>query len=263
VLAIDRRRRALVPALLAAATVSAAGAARAEPEPLRVAPAWDATLIGAGGALALVLALPLATPRRCLHCGAGELDETVREALAWRHPAEARRASDLLANGVIPAAALATSAASAWRAGAPSAFWTDALVLVEVVSVSTGLDAISKDAFARRRPEASLTARGAADESFYSGHTSVSFALAVGAGTIASLRGYPSAPWVWGTGIALASGVGYLRVAGDAHWATDVLAGAAAGGLVGFALPWFLHRTPRGRRRLRVSPAPGGVAIAF
>lgn len=248
--------------VLLALSASAAPPARADVEPLRVAPGWDAAVTGAAGALALVLALPLATPRRCSVCGVGELDESLRESLAWKHPASARRASDLLANAILPAAALANSAVFSWRGGEPSAFWTDALVLAEAASVSTALDAISKDAVARRRPTAGLSARGAADESFYSGHTSLAFALAAGAGTISTLRGYPSAPWVWGGGMVLAAGVGYLRVAGDAHWSTDVLAGAAAGGLVGFGVPWLLHRVRRSRR-IALAPAPGGVALRF
>ncbi len=255
------RPRAVLPVLLLVAAASAAPA-RAEVRPLYVDPWRDGAIIGASGALALALSLPVATPKRCGVCGVGELDESVREAFAWRNPAPALRASDWLANAIIPAAALANSAVSSWRGGEPSAFWADALVLTEVAAVSTGLDAVSKDAVARRRPRAGLSAKGAADESFYSGHTSISFALAAGAGTISTLRGYPSAPWVWGGGMALAAGVGYLRVAGDAHWATDVLAGAAAGGLVGFAVPWFLHRTPA-THRIHVTPAPGGLALRF
>ena len=32
-------------------------------------------------------------------------------------------------------------------------------------------------------------------------------------------------------------GTGILRIAADRHWATDILAGAAIGGLVGYAVP--------------------------
>ncbi len=259
---VPRGPRALVPLVVLLASLSAAPCARADVQPLRVEPKRDLAIIGTSTLLALVLASPAATPRRCTVCGFGELDESMRESLAWRDPLAARHASDLLANAVIPVAALANSAVFSWRGGEPSAFWTDALVLAEVASVSTGLDAVAKDAVARRRPSASLSARGAADESFYSGHTSLAFAVAAGAGTVSTLRGYPSAPWVWGGGMALAAGVGYLRVAGDAHWTTDVVAGAAAGGLVGFAVPWFLHRVPASYR-LDLEPAPGGVAIHF
>jgi membrane-associated phospholipid phosphatase len=257
------RPRALLVGWMLAAALSAAPA-RAEVRPLRIAPAWDATVTGAAAALTVVLSSRFAVPTHCSVCGSGgELDETAREHLVWSNPGAARHASDLLANGVIPAGALLNSAVFSRRGGEPSAFWTDTLVLAEVTAVSTGLDAVSKDAVARRRPTAGLSARGAADESFYSGHTSLAFALAAGAGTVSTLRGYPSAPWVWGGGMALATGVGYLRVAGDAHWATDVLAGAAAGSAVGFGVPWLFHRVRRSDRGLDLTPAPGGLALHF
>ncbi len=85
------------------------------------------------------------------------------------------------------------------------------------------------------------------------------------AGTVSTLRGYPSAPWVWGGGAALAAGAGWLRMAGDAHWLTDVLVGAAVGTAVGVAVPRLLH--PREAAPAAGQPAGSapvvGVAVAF
>jgi membrane-associated phospholipid phosphatase len=248
--------------LLLALSLSVAAPARAEVQPLQVAPRLDAPVTLAAGALALVLTSRFAAPTGCRLCGTGGFDESVQERVVWRDARAARTASSLLANGIVPAAALLNSAVFSWRGGDRSAFWGDALVLTEVAALATGLDEVAKDAFARRRPSAGRSSRGAADESFYSGHTSFAFALAAGAGTISTLRGYPSAPWVWGVGMTLASGVGYLRVAGNAHWTTDVLAGAAAGGAIGFAVPWLFHRVSHSRR-IDLAPAPGGLAVHF
>jgi len=242
----------------------AAPSARAEIGPLRLRPKWSATTAGAAAVLALALASPYAAPGRCRICGSGEFDDAVRERLVWRDTAAARRASDVIASALIPAGVLLNSALSSWAGGDPSAFWADGLVLLEVGLLAADLNGLSKDAVARRRPYASELATGSGTRSFYSGHTSFAFSLAVGAGTLSTLRGYPSAPWVWASGMVLASGVAYLRVAGDAHWATDVIAGAAIGGLVGFAVPWFFHRVPRNRLRgLEVVPSPGGLAFLF
>ncbi len=243
----------------------AAPVARAEVGPLRVDPMWNGPLTSAAAVVALALALPALAPRRCQFCGSGgELDEDLRERLVWRNPSPARRASDVIANGVLPAAVLLNSAVFSWTAGEPSAFWVDALVLAEVAALGADLNGISKDAIARRRPGASEPSTGAGNRSFYSGHTSLAFSLAAGAGTVSTLRGYPSAPWVWAGGMTFATGVAYLRVAGDAHWTTDVLAGAAVGGLIGFAVPWFFHRVPRrDLRKLDIVPRPGGVAVVF
>lgn len=47
---------------------------------------------------------------------------------------------------------------------------------------------------------------------------------------------------MWVVGLSLASVAAYSRIAGDLHYATDVLAGVAFGSAVGFGVPYFLHR---------------------
>jgi len=84
-----------------------------------------------------------------------------------------------------------------------------------------------------------------ANLSFPSGHTALGFSLATAAGTVATLRGYRHAPYVWGAGMAVAAFTGYLRLAADKHYASDVLVGALVGSLVGWAVPYLLHRRPR------------------
>lgn len=233
--------------------------ARPEPLPLRWDPARDAGVTAAASLLALALTAPQVTPRACRFCGSNAFDARLRSRLLWSDPAAARTISDVLANGVLPAAVIAHAVLAARSEGSPPEAAADVLVIAQAAAIAASLDELAKDSVARRRPG------GAGNTSFYSGHTSLAFSLASAAGTVSSLRGYRSAPWVWAGGMTLAAAVGYLRVAGDAHWATDVLAGAAAGGLVGFAVPWLFHRSLPGaaRPRLDVVPAPGGVAVVF
>ncbi len=254
-------RRAAVLALALAAPAAAA----AEVAPLRVDPRVDVPVTLAAGGLSLVLALPRLRPSGCRICTPDDLDEDVQQAAQWRSPLPARRASDILANGVLPVLALGNSVLSAWSAGEPYAAVEDGIVVVQAVAIASVLNGIAKDTVARRRPgPLGALADGSGNTSFYSGHASLAFSLAAGAGTVSTLRGYPSAPWVWAGGMTLATGVAYLRVAGDAHWTTDVLAGAAVGGLIGFAVPWFFHRVPRrDLRKLDIVPRPGGVAVVF
>ncbi len=240
----------------AAIAISVGPAARADVEPLRWDLKLDLALTAAASAVALGLSSPLLAPSGCRMCGTDAFDARAREALAWRSPALARSASDVLASGVIPLGAVLNSVLSARSSGQPSAAAVDLLVVAEAAALAAVPNLVAKDAVARRRPEGG-------NGSFYSGHTSLAFSVAAAAGTVSTMRGYPSAPWVWAGGMALATGVGYLRVAGDAHWTTDVAAGAVAGGLVGFAVPWFLHRPLRARRRWAVLPAPGGLTILF
>jgi membrane-associated phospholipid phosphatase len=112
------------------------------------------------------------------------------------------------------------------------------------------LDQATKLLFARERPfvhhmpaeERASTAHPSDNNvSFYSGHTSFAFALATASGTVASLRGYRLAPLVWGTLLPFAALTGYLRIAGDKHYFTDVLTGMLVGSGVGVLLPLVFH----------------------
>lgn len=254
-----RPRRAAV----AAALLLASAAARAEVSPLAVDPRWDLPVTAAAAAGSLLLSSSLARPGRCQWCGTNGFDDSARDDLRWSDPAPASTASDVLVNGILPVAVLANSFFSARAGGDPRAFWEDSLVIAEAAAVTGLLNAATKDATARRRPNAGLDATGSSNAAFFSGHTSLAFSLAAAAGTVSTLRGYPSAPYVWAGGLTLAAGIGYLRVAGDRHWASDVLTGAGVGGLVGFAVPWLFHRARRPGSSVAVLPAPGGFAVVY
>ena len=98
--------------------------------------------------------------------------------------------------------------------------------------------------------------------SFYSGHTSFVASLTAAVGTCASLRHRRLAWVVWAVGSALTLATGYLRIAADQHYATDVLAGAAVGGGLGFAIPYLAHR-PAGEGAVAVSLALSGSGLAL
>lgn len=124
----------------------------------------------------------------------------------------------------------------------------DALVVTEAVAIAACVNQIVKFSFGRERPivhalasAEKLTAAQPSDNntSFYSGHTSLAFSLAVAAGTVATMRGYRWAPYIWVSGLVVAGTTGYLRIAGDRHYATDVLAAATVGSALGFAVPFL------------------------
>jgi membrane-associated phospholipid phosphatase len=61
-----------------------------------------------------------------------------------------------------------------------------------------------------------------------------------------------------------AAACGWLRIASDNHWLTDVVAGAAVGTAVGLTLPGVvLHRASDGGAAVTMYPAPGGIALVF
>jgi membrane-associated phospholipid phosphatase len=100
--------------------------------------------------------------------------------------------------------------------------------------------------------------------SFWGGHSAFLFSVAAGATQVARLRGRTGWKWLALASFAGAAATGWLRVAADRHWATDVLAGAAVGTAVGLSVP-LLVMHPAGERGTAVMlvPAPGGLALVF
>jgi membrane-associated phospholipid phosphatase len=268
--------RAAALALAASVAIAAPGAADAgSHHALRYDLALDVPLTAGAGALwfGTELAKSHLAPSTCRWCDPPALDREVRDALVWSTPARARKASDVLAFAVVPAATLAPFA---FVADSHEDALLDALFVVEAVALAQGLNQAVKFSVGRQRPfvrfgnypEADRPADPDDNLSFYSGHSSLAFSLAAAAGTVSTLRGYRSAPWVWGAGMALASGVAYFRIAADKHYLTDVVTGAVIGTAVGVAAPRLLH--PREREgeagapvRVTFVPLPVGVHVAF
>jgi membrane-associated phospholipid phosphatase len=257
---VNGARRFLAIVLLVGPTLGRAG-----PGDLKVNFRRD--LAVTAGAAAAAYGLGAVGTEHCRICASGSLDSGAREALKLRSPIalqDARRASNYLASYALPAGAIAASGFVSLRDGSRREFLEDMLVLAEAAAIAADVNAFAKGFVGRPRPGDAGVDGAPSGRSFYSSHTSRAFTLAVAAGTISSIRGRESAPWVWGAGLTLAAGVGYLRIASDAHWLTDVGAGAAVGSAVGFAVPWFLHRRHRRTgRRVEVTPAPGGLALSF
>jgi PAP2 superfamily protein len=263
-------------AILAAA--APAPAAADGPRPLRYdlsvdVPIAAGTLVLWGGTELLKHDL---APARCRVCGTNSLDAGARELLLARDVDLPRRASDVLTYAVMPAGVAAHQLLAARAGGSAREGARDLLFVVEAVGIAGSLDQLVKFTVGRQRPFAhygNVPPDRAPDPddnlSFYSAHTTVAFSLAAAAGTVSSLRGYRSTPWVWAVGMTLATTVGYLRIAGDEHYLTDVLVGAALGGAIGVAVPLALHgredgaQAPGATARVQVIPLPLGVLVAF
>ena len=190
-----------------------------------------------------------------------------RARCAGTTPSAANLASNLGAYLFVPLTSLGLLALDAQREGRLDELPGDGLVIAEAVALNGALTQIVKFAAGRERPfvhalpadQKALTAHPADNNvSFYSSHTSFAFSLAVSTATVASMRHARWAPAIWAVGLAGAAAVGYLRIAADQHYFTDVLVGSAAGSAVGFAVPYGFHR---GAGALAVRPIPGGGAM--
>jgi membrane-associated phospholipid phosphatase len=217
------------------------------------------------------------SPERCGWCSTNAFDERARTALRASDPKIPSKASDAFAYAVIPAGALAALMTPAILEKKHDWIWQDAWIAANSAILTLGVAEGIKKISARQRPafHYGVQSKTAAAEkpwdenlSFFSGHTAVAFSVASSASTIAFLRGYKSAPYIAAFGGAAALTVGLLRISADMHWCSDVLAGAAAGTLIGAALPLLFHgRIPKSPVAVTgVSPVVGpdfkGVTIA-
>ncbi len=271
--------RRAVPLVLAVGVLSSAATpapARAQPQPLR----YDLRVDGAItlGTWALYGAAELAkgslAPSTCRLCEPNSFDAKVRNALVWGYIDQAQSASDVIAYALIPLGMVGHQLLAARGEGDVNAGWIDVLIVAEAAGIAMDVNQIVKFTTGRQRPfvhygnYSDPNRKPAPDDnlSFSSGHTTFAFAVVAAAGTVSQMRGYKSAPWVWGIGLTLATATGYFRIAGDKHYLTDVFVGAGTGLAAGIALPRLMHpreATASGKATVTLTPFPLGVAGMF
>jgi len=218
------------------------------PVPLQYNLAVDASVTGAMLLSVGLLAIyqPELLPAACRWCEPPALDSAARDALAWKDGARTADTLSTVLVGVVPASALTYLLLSANGAGDFHAGLVDSLLVTEAAAAALLVNQIVKLLVGRQRPYAHFGndpgySRSEDNVSFYSGHTSLAFSVVAATVTVASMRGYAGAGIVAGVGFTLGAGIGYLRIAADQHYLTDVLVGAVIGGLVGWAVPRIFH----------------------
>jgi membrane-associated phospholipid phosphatase len=173
-------------------------------------------------------------------CDSSRLD-AIDRPFAGRYDPGWSTASTIAAAGLLATPPIVLFALESRRNAA-----TDTLVLAQTVMLAAALGVVFEVGARRPRPflygtAAPLSEREAtnASLSFYSGHTTLSFAAAVGfAGTLGRL--HVATRWrnlALGLGLATASFVAVARVASGNHFPTDVMAGAVTGAGFGVLVP--------------------------
>jgi membrane-associated phospholipid phosphatase len=187
------------------------------------------------------------------------VDRRVRDALRWRDRNKADRISNALlgTSFLVPVAFFGTSG--------QTAALNDGALVAESTVVTMALAQTSKKFFHRPRPfvhrgdpplGSDPNAEGS-HGSFFSGHASTTFALAVSTGTIALLRNQKNAGWALGTGLTIAATTSYLRIAAERHYFSDVVVGALVGSAVGWLVP-HLHRPSSASAPATPASSPAG-----
>ena len=154
------------------------------------------------------------------------LDLWARDSLDWRNPVAARRTSDWLLRSFMVSAVFAPPLGNL---DSEEATWNGSLVGFEALAATQLITGLTKHAIRRERPD---DAGNETYASFFSGHSSTSFAAA----TMLTIY---TQEYDWGGDVgrwaipaaaySTATLTGYLRIAGRRHWLTDVLVGAAVG----------------------------------
>jgi membrane-associated phospholipid phosphatase len=254
-----RCRRGIFDVLpLSIAIVLGAGDARAQE--LRYDLPLDLSIIAAGvvGWTTLEILKADLAPTSCRWSGRtseGEetlnpIDRGVRNALRWDDTAAAGTVSNVLGFAVAPLVTGGVDALAAAHDSRSRGIGVDVLVVGEASVIALDINQVVKFIAGRERPfvcELPPHKKGTTPQpsdnnvSFFSGHTTATTVVAVSAGTVASMRGYRWAPAVWATGLTLSVATGYLRIAADKHYFTDVLTGAIVGAAIGVLIPFVFH----------------------
>lgn len=167
--------------------------------------------------------------------------------IAGRYNENADKVSDWAA--VLGAAPLCFGAWS-WYRGDESGrdFATYTLMFAQALALQNGLNLLVRSMELWPRPyiyategeglEKAESAKGEAYGSFFSGHASAAFTVAVFTGEWFS-DVYPNSPYkdiVWASSLSAAGLVGALRIAAGKHYPTDVIVGALVGTGVSFSV---------------------------
>lgn len=262
--------------LLALPATAAAGEPPAKADDLALDWVVDPAIIALSGAfwVGTEVGKKNLAPTTCRWCDRNGVDDAVRSALKWDNTKTASVLSDVTTYGVLPVLTLVGGIVAGAADNRLGETPTNALLVVEAVTLSSMLNQVVKYSVGRERPF--VAALGAGEKSstdhpddnnlsFYSGHTTLAFSLVVSAGTVAHLRGYRAEPYIWGIGLPLALFSAYSRLAADKHYLTDVLVGMVAGSASGFLVP-FLHRratfVSESGASVTLAPAPNGLSLA-
>lgn len=191
--------------------------------------------------------------------GVPEFDRSARNAvrmdsIAARNTAD--DASDLILGLMVNQLVVDATLVAWWGHDQPGLGYQMILMDMEALAVVGSFQAVVSGLVSRWRPFRG-TCLGPVDKqtqdcqdnkqftSFFSGHTSGAFTVAglmcMHHAHIPLYGGGAREALTCAASFAAAASVGYLRMAADQHYLSDVLTGAAIGTITGLGLPWLLH----------------------
>lgn len=249
---------------LLVASAAQAGEAQNPRSVYSVDPFIDGPLI-AGGALAVAIpyafASRLITPR--CPCDPAGINAFDRHVVGNSSPF-----LDSFSDATAGAALIAPVALDLLDVGASGVFLEDAAVFSEVLALNGALVTFAKYTVQRPLPrvyagqDPALARRPGGYRSFYSGHTSVTFAALFATAYTLDLR-HQQGAWPWLAAAAVGTAVAVERVAAGRHFYTDVMVGAVSGSAFGIAVPWLHAKKDPREPSFSLAPADGGAMLAW
>jgi len=244
-----------------------AAAVHPSPRPVsiyRIDLAWDVpiSLVAAAGVLVPNLMTDTLIHPHC-PCPASEVPGFDRWAIGF-----ASDTADLLSTVSAGLAVAVPVALDLTDVGASTPFLEDTAVFAETLLVDGALVTAAKYTVQRPIPRVYSPALPAVVSSpsdyrsFYSGHTSLTFAALTAASMTWTLR-HGATWWPWVVTVAVGTSVGLERIYAGRHFPSDVLVAAASGTLVGLAIPWLHSRGRLGPGNVELEALPGGAMLAW
>jgi membrane-associated phospholipid phosphatase len=190
---------------------------------------------------------------------AHQFDGTVRNHFAGKTPVLDGKDRNSTRDAAPAAALVAGTWLAGWLVDAPSGR-IEAYRMLEAATLSSITTTAFKYAAGRARPDQTLRVDDwrTGGSSFPSLHASAAFAI----GTVFAESGGDDYRWVRRIiGFGMASAISYERLHGNAHWLSDVVAGAAIGVYTG---AFTLNRAYSSHEPLAFSVAPteaGGLSL--
>ncbi|MEO6420397.1 MAG: phosphatase PAP2 family protein [Polyangiaceae bacterium] len=244
---------------------------------------WDYTLTAVAGASTLFTAIVKPLPPS-IH-GPILFDESARKLRfdTFNQRMTARDLSDVLLSLSMTGPFLIDAMVVAWwYRGNKEVAKEIALIDLETLAVVGAVQGLTSALTGRERPYVQTCGKGlpadsldcqtfGQNRSFFSGHTSLSFASASLVCTHhmnLDLFSGPTDELACISSYAAAATTGMLRIASDQHYASDVITGALIGTGIGLGLPYLLHyrkrATPERESSFHIQLVPtvtGGAAV--
>jgi membrane-associated phospholipid phosphatase len=230
----------------------------------RIDLAWDIPIVvvSAAGSLVPVLFTDSLIHPHC-PCPTSEVPWFDRWAIGY-----ASDTADTVSTVTATLALIAPVALDFVDVGASTPFLEDMVVYGEALLVTTALTNLAK--YTVQRPIPRVYSPGTPGyvnsssdyRSFFSGHTSSTFAALTAMSMTWTLR-HGDTWWPWVVTGVVGTSVALERVFAGRHFPSDVVVGAAAGTLVGLAVPWLHARARIGPGTVDIEPVGQGVMLAW